>query len=347
VVTAPVQRIGSAVRELSPGYFALVMASAIVSTGLLLDHQALAGRVLLLVSVVTGGVLVALNVWRITSFGSFVVADFHDPRRTFGFLTFVAAVDVVATRLALGAHYRLAFGLLMVAELCWLVLGYAVLWAVFLGRKGGPVLSRVDGSWFLWAVSTESVAVTAAALAPHAGWAGLRFVAVIAWSVGVCLYGVTVVFVGLRAALFDLRPEDLDPSYWVSMGGASICVLACSAVLDMPSTPILRDMRGLVAGVAVLLWAFATWLIPALVAAGWWRHVTHRVRLEYDALLWSMVFPLGMYAVASMQLGRADHVHLLRRIGSVELWVALAAFVGVFAAMLVHLARTIFGGDSR
>ena len=63
----------------------------------------------------------------------------------------------------------------------------------------------------------------------------------------------------------------------------------------------------------MVFWAFATWLIPVLVAAGWWRHVIHRVPLRYEATLWSIVFPLGMYAVAGIYLGRADHLPVVER----------------------------------
>jgi tellurite resistance protein TehA-like permease len=91
----------------------------------------------------------------------------------------------------------------------------------------------------------------------------------------------------------------------------------------------------------VLFWAFATWLVPVLVAAGWWRHVVHRIPLGYDATLWSIVFPLGMYAVAGISLGQADGLPSVRTIGSAELWIALAAFALTFTAMVVHVFRTV------
>lgn len=84
-----------------------------------------------------------------------------------------------------------------------------------------------------------------------------------------------------------------------------------------------------------------TWLIPPLVAAGWWRHVTHRVPLRYDATLWSVVFPLGMYGLAGHYLGTADELPIVRVIGETESWVALTAWTLTFAAMLVHLATTL------
>ena len=99
--------------------------------------------------------------------------------------------------------------------------------------------------------------------------------------------------------------------------------------------------RGLVAGTSVVFWAFATWLIPVLLAAGWWRHGYHRIPLTYEATLWSIVFPLGMYAVAGIYLGRADHLPIVHAIGSVELWFAFAAWALSLAAMLQHVVRTV------
>jgi tellurite resistance protein TehA-like permease len=91
-----------------------------------------------------------------------------------------------------------------------------------------------------------------------------------------------------------------------------------------------------------MFWAFATWLIPALLAAGWWRHVHHRVPLRYEATLWSIVFPLGMYAVAGIYLGRADHLPIVEGIGSA--WLIAVAFVAwavVFVAMAANLVTTV------
>jgi tellurite resistance protein TehA-like permease len=65
------------------------------------------------------------------------------------------------------------------------------------------------------------------------------------------------------------------------------------------------------------------------------------VPLRYEATLWSIVFPLGMYGVAGHYLGAADHLPLVRRIGETELWLALAVWAVVFAAMVGHLARTL------
>jgi tellurite resistance protein TehA-like permease len=157
----------------------------------------------------------------------------------------------------------------------------------------------------------------------------------------VFLYGAAAVLVSLRLMLYQLTPEDLNPSYWVAMGAIAITVLAASRIVEMADAPMVRATRGLIAGLAVVFWSFATWLIPVLAAAGWWRHVSRRVPLRYDATLWSIIFPLGMYAVAGIYLGDADTLPLVSLIGSVELWVAFAAFAAVFVAMAGHVTRTV------
>ena len=86
------------------------------------------------------------------------------------------------------------------------------------------------------------------------------------------------------------------------MGAGAITVLAGARIVEMTDTPMIDAARGLVAGVSLTLWAFAPWLVPVLVATGWWRHRTHAVRLTYEPSLGGMVFPLGMYAVAASSL---------------------------------------------
>ena len=107
------------------------------------------------------------------------------------------------------------------------------------------------------------------------------------------------------------------------MGALAITVVAGARIVEMDSAPMVDATRGLIAGLSVVFWGFATWLIPVLVAAGWWRHVQHRVPLRYEATLWSIIFPLGMYAVAGIYLGRADRLPLVEAIGTHWLWLAV------------------------
>jgi tellurite resistance protein TehA-like permease len=318
------------------------MASGILSVGMRLNGFGALSVLLLAVCAGSFVALVALTGWRLASFRDAVVDDFTDPARAFGFFTFIAGANVLGVRLAMDGYQALTAGLLVVAGLTWAVLGYVIPWTAVLGRAQRPVVALANGTWFIWVVASQSVAVAAATLEPVFAMArdALAVVAGFSWSVGVFLYAAAGIFVAARMMLYELRPRDLTPPYWVAMGAAAITVLAGARIVEMADAPMVAVTRGLIAGMSVAFWAFATWLIPALAAAGWWRHRVHRVPLVYDATLWGIVFPLGMYAVAGIYLGHADKLPLVGIIGGVELWVAFTAWLLTFAAMAVHIVRT-------
>jgi tellurite resistance protein TehA-like permease len=336
--------VSEAIRTLNPGYFALVMATGIVSIGM---HSARANEistVLLWLAVVSYVVLLIVSVVRIIVFHKEFRADLSDSSRAFGLFTFVAATNVLGSRLDIDGHEAVAFCLLMVGSLAWLVLGYLVPWTAVLGTAERPVLQRANGTWFIWVVASQSIAVLAATLEadmPESWRRILGLLAVTSWSVGVCLYGAAGIFVAARMLQYPLHPEDLTPQYWVSMGATAITVVAGARIVEMTQTPMVDATRGLIAGASVVFWAFGTWLIPPLIAAGVWRHVVHRIPLRYEAPLWSVIFPLGMYGVGGTRLGEADELPVVYYIGSSEGWIALTAWTITFLAMLHHLVTTL------
>lgn len=339
--TNPVSTTRGAVRTLNPGSFALVMATGIVSVDLREHHLVPLSTVLLWIAAICYFALIALNVWRLLAFRVAMRADFADPRRGFGFFTFVAGTDVLGARLAADGHFSVAATLLAVGGIAWLILGYAVPWATLLGRGHQPIIEAANGTWFIWVVATQSVAVLAATLEPVTGIGRreLALLAVMCWSVGVVLYASVAVFVAARLMLNPPSPAELTPAYWVAMGATAITTVAGGRIVEMADAPMVAVTRGLVAGASVVFWAFGTWLIPPLVAAGFWRHLVHRIPLRYEAAWWSIVFPLGMYAAAGHDLGVADHLPIVTAVGQYALWPALVAWCLTFAAMVSELVR--------
>nr|WP_268237709.1 tellurite resistance/C4-dicarboxylate transporter family protein [Citricoccus zhacaiensis] len=322
--------------HLSPGYFAFVMGTGILSIGASQRGWDGLARALLVLAGVGLVLLVVLNAWRFLGYRDALKRDLHDSAQAFLVFTFVAAVNVVATALAGFGALGVAAVLLAIGAVSWLILGYSIPWAAVLGRSVRPVTAAANGTWFIWVVASQSVAVLAATLEPRltAARSGLSILAVFAWSVGLVLYAAVAILVVYRMLAFRLGPEDFTPPYWVSMGALAITIVAGSRIVEMQSTPMVDAVRGLVAGVAVVLWCFATWLIPALVAAGIWRHRVKRVPLVYDPTWWSIVFPLGMYAVAGMYLGRADALPIVAWIGEQWIWVGLVAWTVTTVAMV-------------
>ncbi|MGO1841810.1 MAG: tellurite resistance/C4-dicarboxylate transporter family protein, partial [Canibacter sp.] len=331
------------VRVLTPGYFAFVMATGIVSVGAHLRNYETLATILLTLAIIGYVVLIVLNVWRFVSHRTAMATDFTNPLRAFGFFTFVAATNVIAAALVGNGQVLIACVLLVVSLPVWIVLGYAIPWVAVLRNEHRPMLDRAHGSWFIWAVASQSVAVVAADLQPFVPSmnSALAIIAVISWSVGLFLYGLCGICVMLRLMMYPLNPEDFDPTYWVAMGALAISVVAGARIVEMDAAPVIDATRGVIAGTSVILWAFAAWLIPALLAVGIWRHFFRSVPLSYESSLWSMVFPFGMIAVAGMYLDRAVDLPIVGYFGEAWFWVALLAWTLTAAAMVMNVAGRV------
>jgi tellurite resistance protein TehA-like permease len=334
------------IRDLNPGYFALVMATGIVSRAVRSDGSGRLSGILLVLTIVFYAVLVVAYGWRLAGYRREFLADAANPRKAFAFFTFVAASDVLGSRLAADGHSGATIGLLIVAGLAWLLLNYGVPMMLIARHGTQPALSGINGTWFVWVVGTQSIAVSATVL-PSPVPAGVVAVAMASWSVGVVLYVVLITLAVTRLLLYPVEPGELTPADWVFMGSTAISVLAGAQILLLPADPLLTAMRPVIAGISVVLWAFGTWLIPFLLGMGIWRHLIRRVRLRYEPALWSIVFPVGMYGVASGELGKALHVSWLATLGSDEAWLAFAVWVVVLAAMLGSFAGALARNPAR
>jgi tellurite resistance protein TehA-like permease len=331
--------VARAVRTLPPASFAFVMATGIVSTGVFSLGPAWLSRTLLVVGCAGLGVLAVALVARLVWFRDAVAADVSAPERVFGFFTVVAALDVLGVRFDFAGHPMVTAVLAGVGTAIWLVLTYAIPAGLLLNRAADSVLGGINGTWLLWVVATQSLATLAAVLATsfpaQAKWLGPFSVGF--WSVGLVLYLMLVSLIMLRWLTVPMTPAALGPPYWILMGATAITVLAGARVLALPATlPVRQATAGVVEGMSFVLWAFGTWWIPLLVILGVWRHTKHRWPLRYETALWSVVFPLGMYSVATLSFGKVAHLDFMHPIARVMIWVAVASWVLVAAAPAVQ-----------
>lgn len=317
----------TATRRLSQGSFAFVMGTGIVATAVRDDGAPVLATTLLAIAGTGYVVLVA-------TLGLRAARRPKRPVEPTGFaaLTTVPATNVLSGNLAATGHARLATGLLAIGVIGWLGLGYAVplRWITI------PRESRdINGTWFLWVVATQSVALAAVAAGGALAVAPLLNLAEIAWGIGVLLYLALSTLALAHLMLHPRKPTDITPALWVYMGSAAITVYAGTriAVLDDTVLP-----PGFVTGLSVILWSFASWLIPLLTGLTLWRHRRGGVRFRYETGLWSMVFPIGMYGVATHQLGSVTETGWLTAFGTGEAWFALAVWAATAAAMLASLS---------
>ncbi len=328
------------VAELHPGYAAWVMATGIVSTALALFGRQLLATVVFVVALVASGLLVVAYTWRLVFYRARVLADAQDPAKAFGYFTVVAATNVIGVRFDVGHHPLVTLVLGALSVPLWLVLTYAIPGYMMIGPRQGSILARVNGSWFMWVVATQSLAAAAATLAQSTSdlTASMAPLAVGLWGIGVVLYLMLLGLVTLSLLAAEATPHALSPTYWIYMGATAITVLAGARILALPARlAVLLPTRQVVSGLSFMLWAFGTWWVPLLIAFGVWRHLIRREPLSYEPTFWSMVFPLGMYAVGSVSYGRATHLGFMVDIARVEMWVAVAVWAAVLAAMIRSL----------
>lgn len=332
------------VRDLHPSYFALVMATGIVSRAMRLDGAVALSDVLLAVALTAFVVMSAAYALRLVRYRREFAADARDPRRAFGFFTFGAAAGVLAAPLAASGDTAPAAVLLVLAVTGWLLLSYVVPMLVGGEETLRPPLAGANGTWFVWAVGAQAVAVAATAFPPPVP-AALAALGICCWMIGVVLYLVVAVLVATARLEFPLRPGDPTAPYWVFMGATAISVLAGSQILRLRDDPLALAVHATASGLSVMMWAFGTWLIPLLVALAGWRHLLCHVSLRYEPAFWAVVFPVGMYGVASRELGVVLHVSWLVTLGRYGAWVALATWTAVAAAMAASALHRRQGPD--
>src|SRR5262245_24541305 len=293
---------------LDPGCFALVMATGIISNAFFLDGRRGLSDVLLAINLAAYSWLSVATALRAVRFTAQLRADLANPRLVFSFFTVVAAT-----------------------------------------LRGADVPQQsakvIDGGWLNAIVGTQSLVILGAQVATMPASAGptVPVLIHILWTVGLGLYGILIVLLSYRMFFVELKPDDVNPQLWVVMGAAAISTNAGSTlVASNGGLPFLLSIRPFIDGVTLAMWAWATWWIPLLLLLGVWKHGAHRVPLRYTTALWSMVFPLGMYAVASHRLSLVAEVPALQSMSRVMAWIALAAWSATGIGLVLaswHSAR--------
>jgi len=319
-----------AVRRAGPDCFTVVMATGIVSAALRQAGQPWLSAGLLVIAAAVFVILSAGSAVRAVAFPASLRADLDRPDRAFTSFAFVAACGVLGDRLASGGYRLPAAAAAGAALAAWL--GVTCLVPARLAVRRPPArLAEVNGTWYLWAVGTQSLAITAVFL--HGlGLLPARsavLAAITAWSAGILLYLVITVLVAGRLLVVGVGPREATNPYWVAMGAASIGVVAAAGILRIPGAPA----RAAITGLAVALWSIATAAIPPLATATAARYLRRPVRPRYRADMWTVVFPLGMYAMAGLQLGSTARLPLVDHIGAVAVPCATAAWVLTFIGL--------------
>ena len=226
---------------------------------------------------------------------------------------------------------------------------YPPLLGVILGDPKPALGEGINGTWFLLTVATESVAVLGALLLAHdkAPNQLLELTVLGAFTLGLVLYLIVMTMLFLRWTFSPLGPDELQPPSWIAAGAVAITVLAGSNLLAARQiSPRLDRLAPFIEGMVILAWATATFWFPVMIAIGIWRHLVKRVPLRYHPAYWALVFPIGMYGVATYKMIAVTGLDDLDVVPKLALAMALVAWTAAFVGLVVVLvagARTSAG----
>ncbi|MGZ4765744.1 MAG: tellurite resistance/C4-dicarboxylate transporter family protein [Ilumatobacteraceae bacterium] len=331
------------VAALFPGYFALVMATGILSIAAKQQKILWLANGLYVVTALAFAVLVVLLVARLVMFSRRLVSDLTSHAKGFAFLTIVAGANVLGSASALIHSW---WGLAAVLWWCslplWAVLVYTSLISDVLRHDKPGLGAGINGSWFLLTVFTESVAVLGALRLGHRPDDLLAFFCVAAFTLGIVLYLIVMTMVFLRWTFQPLEPTEADPPAWIAAGAVAITVLAGSNLLATRATSArVERLAPFIEGFVTLAWATATFWFPVMIAIGIWRHIVRRVPLRYHPSYWALVFPLGMYGAATFKMRAVVKLGQLDWAPKLTLAVALAAWAAAFVGMLAQGIKSV------
>ncbi len=332
------------IRDLFPAYFALVMATGIVSIACHLLKMDFLAFPLFYMNVFFYIVLWIFTLVRVFRYPSSLLSDLSNHRLAAGFLTIVAGTNVLGSQIViLTSNQAIALGLWILGLMLWIFLIYTFFIVMTVKDEKPSLDAGINGAWLMIVVSTQSVAVLGMFIVPSfAAWEDMFVYAMLGFYLLGCMFYILIIsLIVYRFMFFKIGPEEMTPPYWINMGAVAITTLAGANILLRGTVPFLESLVPFLKGFTLFFWASGTWWIPLLFLLGAWRHIYKRYPLTYHPLYWGLVFPLGMYTVCTFQLAKVMDLEFLLLIPRFFVFLALMAWLITMAGFVFHVLKTV------
>ncbi|AWN15972.1 TDT family transporter [Salinisphaera sp. LB1] len=348
-------RPGEVVRQFTPNWFTATMGTGILALAL----DMLPGHLPWLAALAEGLWWFNMGLFALCSilYGARWVLYFDQARRIFSHGTMCMFLGAIPMGLITIVNGFLAFGIAhwggiavrIAADLWWLdaAMALACAWFVpfLMFTRQDHALERMTGVWLLPIVAAEVTAGSAGLIIPHLGATAeartMLFIGYGLWATSVLPAMGILVILFLRLVLHRLPGPDMAVTSWLALGplgtGAlGLLTLGAAAghgLAGSAGAALAQVAHG--AGVigAAILWGYGLW---------WWviamLATIHHLRggLPFNMGWWGFTFPLGVYAVATLDLGTETGLAMYTVLG--------VFFVGLLALFwLLVSARTLAG----
>lgn len=331
------------IKTLLPAYFALVMATGIISIAFFLYGWAVLAHLLFYVNMLFLSGLVFLFVYRLIFYRSQVLADFRSYQRGPGFFTIPPALCIVGNQVVLLHRSMVTAEIILVAAaVLWLIIGYGFFFNITITEGKKSLKEGINGTWLVIIVAIQALSVLITFVSGDAGEQAYfyLFIALCLFLLGCIFYLYIMSLIIYRISFFSLNAAELGAPYWINMGATAISTLAGSMlILHTGEFNFIVEILPFLKGFTLFFWAAGTWWVPLLIILGIWRHVIKKVPVPvsaagYDAAYWAMVFPLGMYTVCTFRLSEALGISFLKVIPEYFIFVGMFAWMAVMTGFI-------------
>ncbi|WP_353214451.1 TDT family transporter [Salinisphaera hydrothermalis] len=332
------------VRQFTPNWFTATMGTGILALalGLLPGHLPVIARL-------------AESLWWFNMvlfalcsilYGARWVFYFDEARRIFGHGTMCMFFGAIPMGLITIVNGFIAFGIAhwgdaavrMAADLWWLdaVMALACGWGVpfLMFTRQDHALERMTGVWLLPIVAAEVTAGSAGLIIPHLGATAeartMLFIGYGLWATSVLPALGILVILFLRLVLHKLPGPDMAVTSWLALGPLGTGALGLLTLGEAAGHALTGDASATLASAAhgvgvigaAILWGYGLWWwVIAMLATAY--HL--RDGLPFNMGWWGFTFPLGVYSVATLDLGAETGLAMYTVLGSVFV-VLLAGF---------------------
>ena len=208
--------------------------------------------------------------------------------------------------------------------------------------------AQMTGAWLLPLVAAEVAAVSGMLLAGHvplADQSGVLLASLVLWACSVPLALGLVALLMVRMIIHGLPPASVAASCWLALGpigtGALGMVLfsqiAPGALADGALAPLAPALAGASLLLGTLLWGYGLWWVglATLITARYFA-----APVPFNLGWWAYVFPLGVFALATLALANSWGSRTLHMLGLVLVMALLGSWLAV---ALRTIAATING----